>query len=193
MADLFNTNANLSLDGDDALVLKGSPKNLDRDFFLLGGENLLQMSISDVEETLDAEEATSEIGETSSVMDAKCKTAKNSTNLVARVERLELRVAIFEKKFSEFKDGYVRKKKNKERRADAVRQSDLEKFVIQAVVKGAGEYGVSKAYIRKYMKDKFNIADTRHIRRRLNKILKKKVETEVMQLDDTKTFYTNAI
>ena len=84
-------------------------------------------------------------------------------------------------------------KKNKERRADAVRQSDLEKFVIQAVVKGAGEYGVSKAYIRKYMKDKFNITDTRHIRRRLNKILKKKVETEVMQLDDTKTFYTNAI
>ena len=84
-------------------------------------------------------------------------------------------------------------KKNKERRADAVRQSDLEKFVIQAVVKGAGEYGVSKAYIRKYMKDKFNIADTRHIRRRLNKILKKKVETEVMLLDDTKTFYTNAI
>ena len=65
--------------------------------------------------------------------------------------------------------------------------------MIQAVVKGAGEYGVSKAYIRKYMKDKFNIADTRHIRRRLNKILKKKVETEVMLLDDTKTFYTNAI
>ena len=65
--------------------------------------------------------------------------------------------------------------------------------MIQAVVKGAGEYGVSKAYIRKYMKDKFNITDTRHIRRRLNKILKKKVETEVMQLDDTKTFYTNAI
>ena len=63
-------------------------------------------------------------------------------------------------------------KKNKERRADAVRQSDLEKFVIQAVVKGAGEYGVSKAYIRKYMKDKFNITDTRHIRRRLNKIEK---------------------
>ena len=114
MADLFNTNANLSLDGDDALVLKGSPKNLDEgDFLLLGEENLLQMSISDVEETLDAEEATSEIGETSSVMDAKCKTAKNSTNLVARVERLELRVAIFEKKFSEFKDGYVRKKKIK--------------------------------------------------------------------------------
>ena len=65
--------------------------------------------------------------------------------------------------------------------------------MIQAVVKGAGEYGVSKAYIRKYMKDKFNITDTRHIRRRLNKILKKKVETEVMLLDDTKTFYTNAI
>ena len=65
--------------------------------------------------------------------------------------------------------------------------------MIQAVVKGAGEYGVSKAYIRKYMKDKFNITDTRHIRRRLNKILKKKVETQVMQLDDTKTFYTNAI
>ena len=113
MADLFNTNTNLSLDGDDALALKGSPKNLDRDFLLLGEENLLQMSISDVEETLDAEEATSEIGETSSVMDAKCETAKNSTNLVARVERLELRVAIFEKKFSEFKDGYVRKKKIK--------------------------------------------------------------------------------
>ena len=65
--------------------------------------------------------------------------------------------------------------------------------MIQAVVKGAGEYGVSKAYIRKYMKDKFNITDTRHIRRRLNKILKKKVETEVVRLDDTKTFYTNAI
>merc|ERR1711895_392187 len=112
-ADLFNTNANLSLDGDDALILKGSLQNLDRDFFLLGGENLLQMSISDVEETLDAEEATSEIGETSSVMDAKCKTAENETNLVARVERLELRVAIFEKKIYELKDGYVRKKKIK--------------------------------------------------------------------------------
>merc|ERR1712050_778003 len=113
-ADLFNTNATLSLDGDDALVLKGSPKDLDKDFSLLGGENLLQMSMSDVEETLDAEEAISEIGETSSVMDASCETAKNSTNLVARVERLELRVAIFERKFSEFKDGYVRRKKNKE-------------------------------------------------------------------------------
>ena len=113
MADLFNTNANLSLDGDDALVLKGSPKDLDRDFFLLGGENLLQMSMSDVEELLDAEEAISEIGETSSVMDASCETAKNSRNLVARVEHLELQVAIFETKFSEFMAGYVWKKKIK--------------------------------------------------------------------------------
>ena len=113
MADSFNTNTTLSLDGNSAVVLKGSPKDLDKEFFWIGGENLLQMSMSDVEETLDAEEAISEIGETSSVMDASCETAKNSTNLVARVERLELRVAIFEKKFSEFKDGYVRKKKIK--------------------------------------------------------------------------------
>ena len=84
-------------------------------------------------------------------------------------------------------------KKNKERRANAVRQTDLEKFVVEAVVKGAGEYGVSKPYIRKYMKEKCDISDRRHIRRRLNKILKQKVVEQAMQLDDTKTFYTNAI
>ena len=58
---------------------------------------------------------------------------------------------------------------------------------------GAGEYGISKPYIRKYMKEKCNIGDTRQIRRRLNKILKEKVGKQAMQLDDTKTFYTNVL
>ena len=147
----------------------------------------MQMSVSDVEEAL------SDIGETSSVMDASFEIAKNSSDLAARVEQLELRMAISENKISELMIGYVWKKNNKERRANAVRQIDLEKFVVEAVVHGAGEYGVSKPYIRKYMKEKCNISDTCHIRRRLNKILKKKVGEQAMQLDDTKTFYTNVL
>ena len=92
MADLFNMDTTLRLDGDSAAVLSGSPKNLDTESFWIKGETLLQMSVSDVEEAL------SDIGETSSVMDASFEIAKNSSDLAARVEQLEMCLAISEKK-----------------------------------------------------------------------------------------------
>ena len=144
-------------------------------------------------DTSDAEDAQSDIAETSSVLNASFTVNQNPRDLEARIEHLELRLSIYERKVEELANVSARKKKNKEKQESAIAKSDLERYVIEAVKHGAGEYGVSKPYIRKYMKEKCFVDDTRQIRRRLNKVLKEKVMKRAMELDDTNTFYKNLL
>ena len=48
-----------------------------------------------------------------------------------------------------------------------------------------GEFGVSKAYIRKYLAANCSIDDTRYMRKRIGKILKDNVHNKLMKLDNT--------
>ena len=163
-----------------------------------GSTKNLATEVSDEQEaavfdTSDAEDAQSDIAETSSVLNASFTIDQNPRNLVARIEHLELRLAIYERKVEALANVSARKKRNREKQESAISRSDLERYVIEAVKHGAGEYGVSKPYIRKYMKEKCSVGDTRQIRRRLNKVLKEKVMKRAMELDDTNTFYKNLL
>ena len=185
MADFFDMDNSLDCNVTDVPSYYGSPKNLKADMMDPGIETI--SDISGVEDTQ------SDVDESSSVENGSFRVAENSRDLAARVEQLEMRLAIYEHKVEGLVNISIRKQKNRKKQENKIEKRDLERHIIEAVTHGAGEYGVSKPYIRKYMKEKCSVGDTRQIRRRLNKILKEKVVQRAMELDDTKTFYKNLI
>ena len=112
------------------------------------------------------------------------------TNMEARMSDVEARCRVLEITVEQMAQICLKKKSNKQKNSKAVKQRDLEQFIREAVIKGCGDFGVSKPYIRKYIKEKCNIEDTRHIRKRLNKILKDNICKQLIKLDDTIPFYT---
>ena len=140
----------------DAIKMANSPYFDFEDFELLGAE-LKMMRLKSTTDGLDGRVKTLE------------KNVLSSGELEHRLEEVEKRLA------------EVVIRMNSEGAAggrDAVPQQRFEEYVTQAVTAGVASFGVSKIFIRKFLNSVHGLDDTRYLRRRLNAVLKQKVDSK---------------
>lgn len=112
------------------------------------------------------------------------KTSLEADDMGKTVEVLLFRVGALESAMTEVIEELNSEKGQKGgMQRDMVTQMEFDQMVVDGISSARQDFGVSKLFIRKCLKENYGMEDNRYVRRRLNACLKRKIESNVLKVD----------
>ena len=112
------------------------------------------------------------------------KTSLEADDMEKTVELLLFRVGALESAMTEVIEELNSEKGQKGgNQRELVTQTEFDQMVVDGISSARQDFGVSKLFIRKCLKENYGMEDNRYVRRRLNACLKRKIESNVLKVD----------